>query len=116
MKSLSLGIYLLPNFSRQTNNNLIVFSSKPINYRVPSRESEQVHSILLSFLPDLKVKMIDDYMDDTDGILYHSCKWAELVIGYSFIASRSLETELSWGISSRIVNKRPRLRCFIMQR
>jgi len=35
--------------------------------RVPSIESKQVHSMLLSFLPGLKVKMIDDYMDDIDG-------------------------------------------------
>jgi hypothetical protein len=35
--------------------------------RVPSIESEQVHSMLLSFLPGLKVKMIDDYMDNIDG-------------------------------------------------
>lgn len=35
--------------------------------RVPTSESEQVHSMLLSFLPGLKVKMIDDYMDDIDG-------------------------------------------------
>lgn len=32
--------------------------------RVPSIETEQVHSMLLSFLPGLKVKMIDDYMVD----------------------------------------------------
>ena len=35
--------------------------------RVPISESEQVHSMLLSFLPGLKVKMIDDYMDNIDG-------------------------------------------------
>lgn len=57
--------------ARKQPYSLEVVASKDegIRYviRVPSIESEQVHSMLLSFLPGLKVKMIDDYMDDIDG-------------------------------------------------
>lgn len=48
---------------------LVATKDEGIRYviRIPSRESEHVHSMLLSFLPGMKVKTIDDYMDDTAG-------------------------------------------------
>ena len=48
---------------------LVATKDEGIRYviRIPSDETEMVHSTLLSFLPGLKAKLVDDYMDGITG-------------------------------------------------